>query len=55
MMADDPDPAARRQALSAAKVQIGRSGRFIGPASDPASRRHRHDDGNIPPAIISSG
>ena len=30
MMADDPDPAARRQALSAAKVQIGRSGRFIG-------------------------
>jgi alkylation response protein AidB-like acyl-CoA dehydrogenase len=30
MMADDADPAARRQALSAAKVQIGRSGRFIG-------------------------
>jgi pimeloyl-CoA dehydrogenase small subunit len=30
MMADDPDPAARRQALSAAKVQIGRSGRLIG-------------------------
>ena len=30
MMADDADAAARRQALSAAKVQIGRSGRFIG-------------------------
>ncbi len=30
MMADDADPAARRQAMSAAKVQIGRSGRFIG-------------------------
>ena len=30
MMADDPDPVARRQALSAAKVQIGRSGRLIG-------------------------
>ncbi len=30
MMADEADPAARRQALSAAKVQIGRSGRFIG-------------------------
>lgn len=30
MMADDPDSAARRQAMSAAKVQIGRSGRFIG-------------------------
>jgi pimeloyl-CoA dehydrogenase small subunit len=30
MMADDADPAARRRALSAAKVQIGRSGRFIG-------------------------
>ncbi len=30
MMADDPDADARRQALSAAKVQIGRSGRFIG-------------------------
>lgn len=30
MMANDPDPAARRQAISAAKVQIGRSGRFIG-------------------------
>jgi pimeloyl-CoA dehydrogenase small subunit len=30
MMADDADSAARRQALSAAKVQIGRSGRFIG-------------------------
>jgi len=30
MMADDADATARRQALSAAKVQIGRSGRFIG-------------------------
>lgn len=30
MMADDPDPAERRRAISAAKVQIGRSGQFIG-------------------------
>jgi pimeloyl-CoA dehydrogenase small subunit len=30
MMADDPDPAARRRAISAAKVQIGQSGRIIG-------------------------
>lgn len=30
MMADDPDAAERRRAISAAKVQIGRSGRFIG-------------------------
>ncbi len=30
MMSVDPDPAARRRAVSAAKVQIGRSGRRIG-------------------------
>jgi pimeloyl-CoA dehydrogenase small subunit len=30
MMADDTDVVARRQAISAAKVQIGRSGRLIG-------------------------
>ncbi|NWG25049.1 MAG: acyl-CoA dehydrogenase family protein [Pseudorhodoplanes sp.] len=30
MMADDPDAAARRRAISAAKVQIGHSGRLIG-------------------------
>lgn len=30
MMADDPDPAAAREALSQAKVQIGRSARFVG-------------------------
>jgi pimeloyl-CoA dehydrogenase small subunit len=30
MMAEEPDPAERRKAMAAAKVQIGRSGRFIG-------------------------
>jgi pimeloyl-CoA dehydrogenase small subunit len=30
MMADEPDPIERRKAIAAAKVQIGRSGRFIG-------------------------
>lgn len=30
MMSEEPDAAERRKALSAAKVQIGRSGRFIG-------------------------
>jgi alkylation response protein AidB-like acyl-CoA dehydrogenase len=30
MSAQDPDPAERAGAVSAAKVQIGRSGRFIG-------------------------
>lgn len=30
MMAEDPDPVERRRAMAAAKVQIGRSGRFIG-------------------------
>ena len=30
MMADEPDAAERRKAMSAAKVQIGRSGRLIG-------------------------
>ncbi len=30
VMATDPDPATRRRAVSAAKVQIGRSGRHIG-------------------------
>ena len=30
MMCDDPDPAERRRAISAAKVQIGRSGKFVG-------------------------
>ncbi|MGH6815220.1 MAG: acyl-CoA dehydrogenase family protein, partial [Hyphomicrobiaceae bacterium] len=30
MMAAEPDPAERRKAMSAAKVQIGRSARFIG-------------------------
>ncbi len=30
MMADEPNAAERRKAVSAAKVQIGRSGRFIG-------------------------
>ena len=30
MMAEEPDPAERRKAIAAAKVQIGRSGRFVG-------------------------
>jgi alkylation response protein AidB-like acyl-CoA dehydrogenase len=30
MMADEPDPVERRKAISAAKVQIGRSARFVG-------------------------
>jgi pimeloyl-CoA dehydrogenase small subunit len=30
MMADEPDAAERRQAIAAAKVQIGRSARFVG-------------------------
>jgi pimeloyl-CoA dehydrogenase small subunit len=30
MMADEPDPVERRKAIAAAKVQIGRSARFIG-------------------------
>ncbi len=30
MMADEPDPIERRKAIAAAKVQIGRSGRFVG-------------------------
>src|SRR5215467_12469645 len=30
MMADEPDPTERRKAIAAAKVQIGRSGRFVG-------------------------
>jgi alkylation response protein AidB-like acyl-CoA dehydrogenase len=30
MMVDEPDAAERRKAMAAAKVQIGRSGRFIG-------------------------
>lgn len=30
MRADDPDPAARRRDISAAKAQIGTSGRFVG-------------------------
>jgi len=30
MMAQEPDPTERRKAIAAAKVQIGRSGRFVG-------------------------
>jgi pimeloyl-CoA dehydrogenase small subunit len=30
MMADEPDPTERRKAIAAAKVQVGRSGRFVG-------------------------
>jgi alkylation response protein AidB-like acyl-CoA dehydrogenase len=30
MMAEEPDPVERRKAIAAAKVQIGRSGRFVG-------------------------
>jgi pimeloyl-CoA dehydrogenase small subunit len=30
MMANEPDPVERRRAIAAAKVQIGRSGRFVG-------------------------
>ena len=30
MMADEPDPVERRKAIAAAKVQIGRSARFVG-------------------------
>jgi alkylation response protein AidB-like acyl-CoA dehydrogenase len=30
MMAEEPDPVERRKAISAAKVQIGHSGRFVG-------------------------
>ncbi|MGE3148422.1 MAG: acyl-CoA dehydrogenase family protein [Pseudorhodoplanes sp.] len=30
MMADDPDPVARRKAIAAAKVQIGKSGKLVG-------------------------
>jgi pimeloyl-CoA dehydrogenase small subunit len=30
MMAEEPDPTERRKAIAAAKVQIGRSGRFVG-------------------------
>ena len=45
MMAERGRPVARRQAISAAKVQIGRSGALDRPAGDPAARRHRHDDG----------
>jgi pimeloyl-CoA dehydrogenase small subunit len=30
MMAEEPDPVERRRAIAAAKVQIGRSGRFVG-------------------------
>jgi pimeloyl-CoA dehydrogenase small subunit len=30
MMAEEPDPTERRRAIAAAKVQIGRSGRFVG-------------------------
>ena len=45
MMSTETDLAERRKAMSAAKVQIGRSGRFIGQQSVPAPRRHRHDDG----------
>ena len=30
MMAEEPDPTERRKATAAAKVQIGRSGRFVG-------------------------
>jgi pimeloyl-CoA dehydrogenase small subunit len=30
MMAEEPDPIERRKAIAAAKVQIGRSGRFVG-------------------------
>jgi pimeloyl-CoA dehydrogenase small subunit len=30
MMAQEPDPTERRKAMAAAKVQIGRSGRFVG-------------------------
>ena len=33
MMAEEPDPAERRRAISAAKVQIGRSARFVGQQS----------------------
>jgi pimeloyl-CoA dehydrogenase small subunit len=30
MMAEEPDPTERRKAIAAAKVQVGRSGRFVG-------------------------
>jgi len=30
MMCEDPDPSERRRAISAAKVQIGQSGKFVG-------------------------
>src|SRR6202008_4799538 len=30
MMAEEPDPVERRKAIAAAKVQIGRSARFVG-------------------------
>jgi len=30
MMVNEPDPVERRKAIAAAKVEIGRSGRFVG-------------------------
>ena len=45
MMAADGDVRERRQAISAAKVQIGRSGSLHRPTGDPNPRRHRHDHG----------
>ena len=45
MMTAEENAAERRNALSAAKVQIGRSGRTRRPAGDPAAWRHRHDHG----------
>ena len=46
MMADGGQtPRSGATRISAAKVQIGRSGRLDRPAGDPAAWRHRHDDG----------
>ncbi len=39
----DEEAAARKKAASAAKVQIGRAGRFRGAGSRADPRRHRHD------------
>ncbi len=45
MMCSEPDATERSRAISAAKVQINKSGALRRAGGDPAARRHRHDRG----------
>ena len=54
IMSAETDAAERRRAISAAKTQIGRSGKPYRARGDPAPRRYRHDDGDTGLATISN-